>query len=265
MDYATVMRHIDYGRGKAAQNIGQPFSVFRPLLTSGTNDYLSNTNKIATNVQMLPRVHKRSADIDAPEHMGAMFYRMIIDASQWVVGDVFVQTDPVYGIGDTIVDFGTLQFVGLALAYHAPQKETIGVRIDRVATVYRLNPQPDGTTYWESSIDNALPVVINNGVFSLGTVGTTPAQIPIGMQSHSRIFNRIFRSLPEDTGHTRWFGYVPPLNGFNFKEGDRIIIDKVATGQELFTGGRYVVQHPYSQAVGLVGSTLVMEREISSN
>ena len=66
--------------------------------------------------------------------------------------------------------------------------------------------------------------------------------------------------VPGDTGQTVYFVYIPPLQGFNPREGDRIILDGDAS-----TGTRYVVRHPYQQQAGMVGSQLMCNRMIGNS
>lgn len=260
MDYRTAMLHVDYGRGKAGEILGPPCNVFRCGATAAVN-YLDSANQIASGVRVARRMNVKKTDLEAPA-MGSLFYALMVDADNYETGDVFVEADPYYGSGGTDVDYSTLQFEGYCLAYHAPFRRTIAARIDRVATIYRPLTTPDTSgpgPYWKATAAaaNMAPLVLADGVWSVGSVGATPSQVPIGMQSTARPRGDLFRTVPGSTMETVWFVYVPDLDGFTPQEGDRIVTDG-----NLANGSRYVIQHPYMQQAGLQGSQLVCTREV---
>lgn len=260
MDWVTVARHIDYGKGVAASHTGVPYNVYRVGTGLTATTFLDPTNLIYPNFRVWREPTHRADWIEGPEHFGTFFYRFIGDATNLFLGDVFSQNDTFFGTGDTGVDFTTIQFNGMCLASHVPEKETIAARLDRTCNIYRLSPSPDATGFWDATLNEAQPLVLANGTFSLGAVDTVGVcNIPIGVQSVSRGFGPLIPKLPTTTGTTHWFIYVPPLPGFNFREGDRIVTD----GGTLATGSRYVVEHPYAQQTGFVGSQLVCTREVA--
>jgi hypothetical protein len=258
--YRGIQLRIDYAKGKAGSVLGPPCDVYRCGATAAVN-YLDDANLILAGVFAARRMNTKTSDIEAPK-MGTLFYALLVDATNLEVGDVFVEQDPYYGQGGTEVDFSSDQFEGYCLAYHAPFKRTIAARIDRTATIYRPSETPvtgGAGAYWKPTLaaGGMAPVVLDDGEWSLGEVGATAAQIPIGMQSTPRPRSDIFKSVPGTTMESLWFVYVPPLDGFTPQEGDRIVTDG-----NLTDGSRYVVQHPYMQQAGLVGSQLVCTREV---
>lgn len=259
-DYRSIQLRIDYGRGRAGQKLGPPCNVFRCGATAAVN-YLDSANQVATGVRVARRMNVKTQDLETPK-MGTFFYALMVNAEGYETGDVFVEQDPYYGAGGTEVDFSTDQFEAYCLAYHAPFKRTIAARIDRVATIYRPQATPVTDSkgpVWEPTVDSGsmAPVVLSDGLWSLGTPGATASQIPIGMQSTPRPRGDLFRTTPGSTMETIWFVYVPELDGFQPQEGDRIVTDG-----SIADGSRYVVQHPYMQQAGLQGSQLVCTREV---
>ena len=262
MDYVAVQRHIDYGRGRAGLVLGPPCSVYRVGgAGGGSGNYLDPANLVQTNVRVSRRIVTSRAALESPPRsMGSLFYELLLDATNWLTGDVFVENDPVYGAGDTEVDYSTTQFEGYCLAYHGPIKKTIGARIDRVGLIYRPLETPDASGYWSPTLPpgQVAPLVLMGGSFSFGPPTAPASQIPMGLMSMPRTFKAAFRDIPGDTRSTQWFCYLPPLPGYVPRSGDRIVNDS----DTFASGSRYVVIHPYEQEAGLQGSQLVLEREI---
>lgn len=206
-------------------------------------------------------------------------YDIIADMQPFLVGDVFVNTDtpyvpngggltadlnlvtadsplPItssagYGAGATSVPFPTVEIDAFCLAFHGPIKKSIGARLDRLATIYRMASGLDSNNYFSADINSASPVVLSNGVFSVGAVGAPPAFVPVGISVMPRWRGELIKSIPTSSQVVEYFIYVPPLNGFTFKEGDQI---------QFQDGSRYLVQIPYEQMVGFSGSQLGVER-----
>lgn len=259
-NYRGIMVHIDRGRGKAAQRLGQPYNVFRIQNNSAAN-YLDAANQIAVDFPVLRRVIRGGPDREAPE-MGSLLFEIVADMSNFQTGDVFVQNDPFYGVGGTLPEFATPQFNAFVLGFHAPIRKSLGGRLDHLAYVYRQPSGPDANGYWSADTLASSPVMLQNGVFSVGSPGQTPALIPVGLQASERFHGEMIDLVPTATPTTRWMAFVPAMPGFLFREGDRIITQDESGGL-LATGARYVVVHPYEQEAGLVGSQLVLEREVA--
>lgn len=260
MNYRHVTRHIDRGRGKAGHVLGPPCSVYRIGATASGN-YLDAAQRIETGLHVMRRITTDSKQLEAPTRsMGTLFYELLVDATNWLTGDVFVENDPFYGAGDTIVDYTTTQFAGYCLAFHGPVKKIIGARIDRAGLIYRPLETVDSSNVWSPTLSTGqvAPLVLSGGTFSFGAVGATPTQVPMGLMSTPRVFRPSFRDIPGDTKTATYYCYLPPLNGYTPRSGDRIVNDS----DNLATGSRYVVMHPYEQEAGIQGSQLVLEREI---
>jgi hypothetical protein len=262
MDWHTVARHLDYGYGRCGSALGPPCSVYRYTAASN-GDFIQTSNLVQNNVRCFRRINNTKTDQESPTHsFGTLFYQMDVDATFWEVGDVFVENDIFYGQGGTEVDFSTDQFEAYCLAFHGPVKKIIGARVDRTAYIYRPLSGPDSSGFFGPTIgDNVAPLVCTAGVWAIGTTGSTASKVPVGIMAMPRDRDAAYPpKVPGDTGQTMYFVYVPPLNGFNPREGDRIITDGTAA-----TGVRYVVKHPYQQQAGASGSQLMCSRTIGQD
>lgn len=263
MDWHTVARHIDAGYGSCGRAIGPPCSVYR-YTGASTGDFIQTGNLVQNNVRVYRTISVTKSDQESPTHsFGTLFYQLYVDATFWEVGDIFVENDPFYGQGGTEVEFTTDQFEAYCLAFHGPSKVIIGARVDRNAYIYRPLSGPDNTGFFDPTIgENVSPLICTDGVWGItGTQSGTPSKVPVGIMAMPRDRDAAFPpKVPGDTGQTVYFCYVPPLNGFNPREGDRIITDGDAT-----TGVRYIVKHPYQQQAGISGSQLMCNRLIGQD
>lgn len=261
-NYVQIQRHIDYGRGKAAQRLGPPFDVYR-LNARSAGDFITPANLIRSGFPVFRRSSKDDKTLETPMRQGTHWYELVADMTGLLVGDVFVQRDPVYGVGATSITEPTDQFNGFALASHAPVRKTMGGRLDREVFVYRASSSPgqrDG--YWHNALDSMQPLVLIEGEYRLAAPGAQPSKVPTGFMVYYRQYGHD-QYPPQVQGITKptlWFAYVPPLPGWAFREGDRLV-EPPFNSQP---GARYVVANPYSQDTGQVGSQLVIEREVGS-
>ena len=273
MNYLKVQDRIDYGRGKAGFILGVPMNVFR-VQGNGATNYLDDANQLP-HVLRAARKEIKAGKLETPDQMHTLFYELLLNATvpssayHYEVGDVFIENDPVYGTGSTETEFSEDQFEGYCLAYHGvPMHKTIGARLDRIATIFR--PATGATTdsigpYFTQTVGAGaeLPLVLSDGVWSFGANGDTPAQIPVGVTTFTRSFGKEFKDAPGGTDTIHYFFYVPPLNGIQLKEGDRILID--GTNQSFATAGRYVVHGPWVQYAGVSGYQLLCKRMVSNS
>lgn len=240
----------------AANELGPLYDVYRPTNPDNQGKLLIASNKIATQ-NVFTRIAyggQMRTSLEAEKQQGIMWYEIVADMSPYKVGDIFVLNDPVYGQGSTSVNFANTDFVGFALASHAPIKKVLGGRLNCEVTIFRPSTGPvDGQ--WDKTKTNALPVVLNNSVYGLEANGATATKIPAGLMSVGRSYgDRNFSQVPADQRKSGWELYLPALNGFSAREGDHVI------GPD---GARYIVIIPYTQKVGTTGSQWFLEREAS--
>jgi hypothetical protein len=256
-NYQSLTPHVWHGRGHAARNVGVPYNTYRVTVAS-TGDYITVANQVATNFYVLRRVLKGGGSFETTTAFKTLWYEFVGDSTGFLIGDVFVQSDPIYGTGDTVVSYPTQQFDALCLAFNPPiGKKVLAARVDRLATIYRPSQTPTAgsTPYFDSTLDNAIPLVLIAGVFSF-QLGGTAANIPIGVMPTPRIpgDSQFKPGVPGMVGVPDFFIYVPPLNGVDIMEGDRIVDAD---------GSRYVVHTPWIQQAGVSGNQLGCKREIA--
>lgn len=252
--YNLIQQQIDFGRGQAANVLGQPGTIYR-LNGSSSGDFIIPANIVFTEYPILRKVISKDPSLEGTAMMQTMIFNLIADLTPLVLGDVWIQTDPFYGVGATSVSYPTNEFNGICIASHGPIKKALGARLDRFANVFRPAIVPDANEYWNTSSLGAQPLQLTNGTWSLGAVGSTPSLIPVGLQVRSRMFGKpqFEPDIPGLTRYNEWYGYVPPLEGFAFRRGDRIITQN---------GNRFVVVNPWHQEAGFVGSQMALEYEI---
>lgn len=255
MNYVRAQNLIDKGRGKAAVRLGQPYDVYRIQPNTAATEYLDPINRIASGFLVLRRPNKSEALIEGTL-LSAVPWETLGDFRQWLLGDVFVQNDTVFGKGQTLVTYDTLQMDAFCLAFHGPVKKTMGARLDRLGYVLRpLDSGTDPNGYYAGDIGAAKPLKLVNGVYVWGQNGDAPtSRIPMGVSSRIRARGILIPALPSSVGEPVFVFYIPPLPGFAPKEGDRI---------QLEDGSRYVVHNPYEQEAGFVGSQITTVREVS--
>ena len=275
---------IDRGRGHAARALGGPFNVYRLNPTTATN-YLDSVNQIASGYPVYHTQKSPGSFRGSYEgiNVGEPLFDIIGDMSPFVIGDIFIDADlpyvpnsaPItadtnlitadnanvtadiassgYGAGATSVAFPTLQIYGFCLGFHGAIKKSIGARLSHLAQVYRLPTTTDSNGYWSAAQNASLPLILTNGQFSIGTLNDTAAFIPVGLAARPRWKSDLIKSIPTSTGELEYYCYVPSIPGFSFQESDRIVLQD---------GSVYVVQLPWEQQVGFVGSQLAVQREV---
>lgn len=255
MDYVTIQQKLDYGRGKEAQVLGPPYDVYRMNSQDSDGNVLISANQIATSVKVRCKVAYGASirtSLESEKNQGIIWYEICADMSPFLVGDIFVLNDPVYGQGYSSVNFETDEFKGFALADHSPMKKSLGGRLNCTVQILRPSLLPNSSGQWDRAT-NFLPVTLTAGVFELGQVNTIPANIPAGLVALGRSYgSQAFMHVPAEQRKSGWELYMPALNGFNIREGDRII------GTD---GAKYIVIIPYTQYVGTTGAQWFLERE----
>jgi hypothetical protein len=244
-----IQRHIDRGRGKAALRLGMPHSVYR-LQNNTSVNYLDPANIVALNVPIFWHMGVVVKDYEGPK-LGPLSMEVIGDFTNYEIGDVFIRTDPYYGQGSTTVPWDQDEFLGFALASHAPVHKTLGGWLNHYAMIYRPEGAPDANGYYSTDTSSSQPLALVNGIFTFEAPGSLPAFIPSGWTSHERLYGMMFSGVPTSTPMSRWLAYLPVLPGYVPREGDRI---------QFQDGSSYVVIHPYAQNTGFVGSQIICDR-----
>ena len=250
--YAGIQRIIDYGRGLAANVVGQPGNVYR--LQSGVSGaFVQAATEQFVNFTLLRKTMRGGISMETHEDMGDVFFTMICNLNYLLTGDVWIQNDPFYGTGATLVDYPTNEFIGACLVYHGVAKPSLGVQLNRLATYVRPATATDVTGYFASGANAGLPLTLVNGAAVFGAPGATGDLLPVGLNPMPRpVKPEQFRPrIPGMTEYANYFCYIPPLPGFIPQEGDYI---------ETFNGSRYLVEIPWHLEAGIVGNSLQVRR-----
>lgn len=266
VNYASIARHIDKGRGIAAKHLAQPFAAYR-IEGSSSGDFPGGWSLITANFPLFRRRYIAVGKIETGLARGALWYEIIANMAPYVLGDVFLQIDPdyvpgvSYGAGATLL-YGTEQIEALSLAIHMPVGKSIGGRLDRRIKIYRPNAGPatlnDGSSFFKTTLDNDMPLVLTDGTYAFGPPSAAASYIPGGFAAYDRqygdeLFGPAVPSMPKPS---RYFVYVPPLPGYTPTEGDAVVAED---------GSRYVCELAFYQESGVVGSQLVVHRQIRQN
>jgi hypothetical protein len=254
MSYDDIQDIIDEGLGFAADELGPPHDVYR-VGPSSSGDVIQESNKIASGVNIFTKVAYGAGareSLETEKQQGIIWEKVIADMRPYRVGDVFVLNDPVLGQGYSSVNFATTEFKGFALADHSPLKKALAGRLNCTVNIFRPGAGVNADDQFDRTVDNAAPVILSNGTFSLGQVNALPSRVPAGLMALRSYGERMFDQSPAEKRRSAWMLYTPALKGFTIHEGDRII------GPD---GARYVVIIPYTQQVGATGSQWFLERE----
>lgn len=268
VNYSSVQRHIDYGRGKASAKLGQPYLAYR-IGPSAAGDFPTAWTVIPSHgLSPFPMFVRRMPDTKIPLALprAAIINEIVNDMTDFLLGDIFVQADPAYvpgvsyGAGATSLP-GTQQFTAMCLALHQPVGKSVGIRLDRCASIYRPAGTPltfeDASKYWASTHDNDTPLVLTGGQYVLNTAnaGQVGSLVPIGLVADHRGGEKVFGpGVPGMVAPIRFFVYIPPLPGYSAREGDALITED---------GARYVMRSPYIQEAGVVGTQTLCDRKIA--
>lgn len=260
--FERIDKKIQYGRGRAAQKLGQPYNVFR--LTAQSNGSVIGAVPTLRNV---PMMLKRTTSKSKLENviLEALAYTGTTDNRPLLPGDL-------------LQEFGYESPGGVyCFAQRRPLKDSIFVRCENGASIYRPRPlagaadqQPSNasppttirnTDYGGLSTANRETVVLIDGVYSFELSGTIdpntghpypPASIPVGLQQQNRSRDGRMPDIPTGLPRTFFVIYVSPMPGAEVAELDII---KAANADQ------YVVrQIQETDPVGFIGTICVVEK-----
>ena len=261
MAYGALQARIDGKLGLVGRKIGQPFTVYR---CGTTGDFPNDW----TNLGSVNAFHHRTtlAKNEVSVERGDMLYNLYVDAGKYLLGDIFVCTDPPmsagvsYGAGATILP-STLQINAFTLASHMPARIPLACRIDRRCQVLRPSEAPatlgDGSAYWQETAENDQPLVLSGGSYAFASPGAGRGSwVPVGLQSVTRRSDYPFQKEPGIVRTIAWLIYLPPLPGYEMSPGDAIITED---------GARFIILGSYNQEVGVVGTQAVADQKITGS
>ncbi len=247
--YASIQNIIDYGRGLAANVVGQPGTLYR--ISANTNGAIvAPANAVYTNFPLLRRVISSASSVESHGVEESLLFEIVCNLNDVVVGDIWIQNDPKYGVGADIATYETSEFIGMAVAMHAVMRKAIGVQLHRYASIYRMMRGVDNSGYANAFQQQAYGLSIVNGAAEFLPTGAS--SIPIGMAPRTGGFEAPvhpnIRSLPDIP---QYHIYIPPISGYAPIEGDVI---------QTTNGARYYVMSSWHMDVGLLGNMVVARK-----
>jgi hypothetical protein len=263
MNYALIQLKVDRGLSHAGKHLGEPFSCYRVEDTCN-GDWPGGWTLLDTKYPIY-RERVPEPKLETALSKGALWYNIYGSMIPFNLGDVFLCTDPPYSPGlsygaEATILPNTPEINAFALAWHMPARIPTGARLSHQVRIYRSSVKPkqltDGSYYWDSTLENDQPLILQAGQFTFGTPGSTEASIvPAGFMGAYRPSGSLPFGPPPPgmIRPTHWYVYVPPLPGYEPLEGDALVT---------VTDDRYVVVEPYHQEAGVVGSQLLVDRQI---
>lgn len=218
---AYIDGKIQYGRGRAASVLGQPFNVYR--LTDNTNTGIVTGSPVIANFPANIGKHSKNLDDQLLESIAV---ELRCDNRQLQLGDVLV---PVKSYGSQPKDIWTI-------VQKRPLGKTFAIRTNFLATISRPNPssgaasqQPTGggvtapkgwSGVWK---ENDLILTLVNGDYGFSSdPSAIPAQVYVGLQPNGRIRDGNTLRVPTEQWRDQFAMYVPMLGGEMVNELDRI-------------------------------------------
>jgi len=238
--------------GLAASVEGQRYDVRRLSSTSNVS-VLSGRPVIAQFLAIMERV--TSKDVIEDEPFSLVIFEGDCDYSKLQLGDVLSGSGT-----NALLDGATFVY-----AQHRPTREALFVRTESVATITRPVDAPARAAVAVLPTTNAGPYIVSDeeadveegptadgdiltliaGVYAFQPAGSTPAQVPIGIEPTSRTGQSREDAQPTSSDATRFVGYTPALP---IQERDEI-----AVGSK-----RYLVLEATTRYSGFVGTIMLL-------
>lgn len=239
-------------RGVRAAYRGLPYDVRR--LSSASNvSVLSGRPVLSQFPVIMERV--TSKDVIEDEPFSLVIFEGDCDYSKLQLGDVLSE----YGTN------ALLDGAAFVYAQHRPTREALFVRTESVATITRPVDAPARAAASALPTANAGPYIVSDeeadveegptadgdvltlaaGTYAFQPAGSTPAQVPIGIEPTSRTGQSREDAQPTSSDATRFVGYTPALP---IQERDEI-----AVGSK-----RYLVLEATTRYSGFVGTIMLL-------
>lgn len=253
-NWLTITKIAQHCYGVLAQQVGIPFNIYRIQPTSNGN-WIQPQNLIAQNVRVDRQpMLSGNKGFESAKRMETFWYELMADCTPFLVGDIFVSNDQVLNQGSVTVNYNTTEFVGLCLAENMPTRAPIAARINTTAQLYTASLLPNRQNYFDSSLPNRMPIILQNGSFSAVNTGQTAAVIPVA-STPFRNFGQIYSQPTANvTPAERRLVYIPPMPGYV----------PIPTDEILFAdGSRYILESNYIQQSGTAGTQAVCVKIVS--
>ena len=247
MNLAALDALVQYGRGRAAQVVGQTYDVYR--LGAGTSGQIVAGTPLIIGLPASLTHWTNVKDIEN-QVFGALTFGATVNNLALLIGDILVGT----GFGSD----GAMY----AVADLRPLKETILIRCEQSSTVTRptapgdiVTRNPSGPTditgYNTVAKSTEQSLVLTNGLYAFASTGTA-AMVPFGLQPLNKLREYPESKLPTDTRREGFIGYLPLLPGVILEENDVI-----SSGSG---GDRYRIEQVYIAEFGLQGNIVLLTK-----
>ena len=251
IDYQELDYIVQYGRGAAADIIGEIYDVYRR--SDGTDgripsqgSVLNTSNRVYTGLAI--RMMRSNAAIAAENtNIYDMIFAGMCDASVLKVGDVVTRTQDYRNDREmfTVADLRPL-------SYNVFVRTEVEGSISRPWGVGDSEKLLGFVEYQGAGKYTERPYVLQSGYYYIAEPGkpVSPAVIPLGIQPYKRLGAKPEIRQPTTTHRTEMFCYAPLIPGMFIEAGD-ILSDQ--------NGNRYMIHNVSLFTVGLQGYQLIAE------
>jgi hypothetical protein len=254
-NWINITRIAQNTYGVLAQVTGIPVNVYR-LTANSNGNWIQPQNLVVSNLKC-DRMPMKAGDkgFEGPSDLRNFWYELMFNGNNFLVGDVFVSNDHVLNKGWVETTYNSTEFVGWCLAENMPTRAPIGARLNTTAQIYTSAIVPDVNNYFNSTLPNRMPIILQNGRFAALNAGQEAAVIPIGVMPYRSyggdIYNQETANMPP---LEKRLLYVPPLPGYQVIAGDEFVFAD---------GSRYNIDSNYHQTVGASGSWYICRKHVT--
>jgi len=251
-DIGDIQAKIDYGRGRAAEFIGQSYDVYR-LNASSTGSLIQMSNRVFSYFKMQIKRDESKENTESNVIIKVPRFRAICNGGLLQIGDVLVERGSLTRPDETKPYSGNM----FTFAYFRPIRRYIMMQTPISGQISRANNDPASTNSGRVAygtmakpLEQVLTLV--NGLYAWSSTGA-PAGIPIGLIATSKAGSLPppDRRLPTDVPRQSWDVYCPALPGVALVESHIITAAN---------GDRYFVRTPFIQYIGLQGWQMNCEK-----
>jgi hypothetical protein len=252
IDFEELDSIVQYGRGVAADIIGEPYDIYRLSdgsdgRTPSSGSIINTENKIYSDLR-IRMMRSNAAIAEENTNIYDMIFAGMCDAGVLKVGDVACRIHPYRNDYEmfTVADLRPLSYnVFVRTEIQASLSVSWGSGDSEQLLGY--------VKYQGAGKQNERAIILRDGYYYIGDpddADFSPAVVPLGIQPYKRLGPTPEIKQPTTTHRSELFIYVPILNGLYLEPG-YIISDQ--------NGNRYQIQNVTSFTVGLQGYQLIAE------
>lgn len=249
LDTQAIDELVQYGRGVAAEYVGDPYKVYR--LSNGSDGRTPTNGSVVSRMALIKEhymarmIRINTALAVEQTNVYDMLFAMLGDATDLKVGDVLVRSGD-YRNDNAIYTIGQLR----------PEAYNMVIRTEVEGSMARSFGEGDSeqllgyVKYQGAGKFYEKNFTLKNGWYYVSEPGDIPATIPFGIQPYKRLGPMPDIKQPTTTHRTEMFAYVPLLPGLQIEPGD-ILADQ--------NGNRYQIHTVAVFTTGLQGYQLISE------